>query len=279
MITYIHKRGCDCTRFPEVPYVDRLSWTRHAEASMTGEGGNAVGWDEACVRYPDGCCLAWYEGEGWPGTHVDHHLMALWQRAIDSHTADKALDTAQTEAIRADLTEAIYAARHGAQPDGSFITDRRLTWDGERCATLHAPGKGGPLVSVVYGGRGRTYLSALRTRVEARAIRDADRAQNRAAEREHANLCASIDAHLASGLRVYYEPGQMFGTFMEPGISPLRVSARGACKRAGIELSALPRAAGWWHLPGLEVERFASRSALPARARRLRATERRAVMP
>ncbi len=84
--TYIHKAGCDCDTDTDNggTYAERLSRTRHDEAALAVSiGGEAVGWDEAVRRFPDGCCLAWAAGDGgWPGDRRDYHLIQLYRTAL-----------------------------------------------------------------------------------------------------------------------------------------------------------------------------------------------------
>lgn len=142
-----------------------------------------------------------------------------------------ALDLAQE--TRSALATALHAAQWGAQPDGSFVTRASLTCGGMASrSTLHAPAKQGPLAEVEDHERGDGYtLTALRTREEARTIRDVERCENRDVERMYAALRRRAGAVLRDGGELPYSPGQECGTVE---IHDRRVSAKGALVAAGM---------------------------------------------
>lgn len=304
--SFIHKTGCDCSSDDGGTYADRLSRTRHAEAALaTSVGGDAVGWEEAVRRYPDGCCLAWAAGEhgGWPGDRRDYSLMRLYREAVASratrtvnakaevqvleeirgicgHIADWSLAGAELEvraraAVAASsaardavdaadhvLCGALALASHGAQPDGSFVTIQSTgIASGRYVHTLHAPGRGGPLVEVRDAEgwadylAGVVHLKAFRTTAEARAIRERERRAAREGQERYDVLLVAAATMLAERYRLPYRPGQKWGTV---AVRDGQVSALGAL-RVACKLSGLhdPKHAEqlletWWTRAGLD---------------------------
>lgn len=288
--SFIHKTGCDCSSDDGGTYADRLSRTRHAEAALaTSVGGDAVGWEEAVRRYPDGCCLAWAAGEqgGWPGDRRDYHLIQLYRGALalrgtgaaawaaveayrserrtrgdfdaydhahpnsagcapceeDDRLCAASRDAAQTEQHAQNvLAAALALASHGAQPDGSFVT-RQSTHiaSGRYVHTLHAPGRGGPLVEAQDAEgwtdylAGVVHLKAFRTTAEARAIREEERRAARQGQERYDVLLVAAATMLAERYRLPYRPGQKWGTV---AVRDGHVSALGAlrvaCKLSGL---------------------------------------------
>ena len=194
---------------------------------------------DAHLRIPTGSCLAWlddaHRGQGWPGHRRDYRLLSLHRLVLATRASAAKATAARTtrnhecgsferrhenvmesarERAQELLVAVLAAAPWGAQPDGSFLT-RQSRWiaSSERVHTLHAPGKGGPLAVVCdHEHGGGSYLHALRTREEARAVREQERAANRAAQERYHALLAEVDAGLLAGKAYRYTPGQEWGT-------------------------------------------------------------------
>lgn len=252
IFSYIHVPGCSCS----TDYAAQLSAARHAEVERIGSAVGAA-WDHAVRCIPDGSCLAWLDRhEGWPADHRDYHLMDLWRAALEDWQAEC------TEAGEMDLSlplswtrlqDALAAAPHGAQPDGSFITRQTIYQiaSGRYVHALHAPGKGGPIAeysdAIPYQ---RSASLTMRTRSAARAIREAERARGREAQAEYSVLLDRV----AAALRTHpaeYDPGQKGGAFtveffthalVGTGIERVRVSAPGALRRADLVGGEVERA-------------------------------------
>lgn len=176
-----------------------------------------------------------------------HHAAIAAKTAVASFVFDRSLDGDAKIAERArwdaaitrerETREALAAALHGAawgaQPDGSFVTRESLTCGGMAArTTLHAPAKQGPLAVVEDHERDDDYtLTVLRTREEAREIRDVERCQNRDAERMYAALRRCAGMVLRDGGELPYCSGQKFGSVT---IHDRQVSARGALVAAGM---------------------------------------------
>lgn len=243
MIDYIHAPDCTCFTDPD------------GRAKITDDRAPWGSRSGAATALPPGACPGWLavEGGGWPCDHVDHHLLerhAAATRAVqavatfqfnrsldgDALLAERAAwDAAivRQRETREVLAAALHAAQWGAQPDGSFVTRASLTCGGMAArSTLHAPAKQGPLAEVEDHERGNDYtLTALRTREEARTIRDVERCENRDAERMYAALRRCAGAVLRDGGELLYSPGQECGTVE---IHDRWVSARGALVAAGM---------------------------------------------
>jgi hypothetical protein len=192
----------------------------------------------AQAHVPNGSCLAWLDahpGPSWPGDHRAYHVLALYEIAMRRHGT--ATERASVEALSAALQHAPW----GAQPEGSFIT-RRSRWiaSSAHVSTLHAPGKQGPLAEVADDERGDgCSLVALRTREEARAIREAERARNRARAETGRAVLIEVDAGLRAGRTYRYSPGQRWGTLcVREGVygyeDAAYVAALPALRRAGV---------------------------------------------
>lgn len=253
---YIHVPGCDCTSSTD--YAERREAAIQHAALRDGLTDGLVR-----ENSPRGSCLSWltdeHRGHGWPFAHTDQELLRLHTAALAERT-EKASgyteysDRSERDYARRDaLAAAIAAAPWGAQPDGSFVTRRSQgvsTMD--RIHTLHAPNKGGPIAEARDGAMSSVSLCCLRTREEAATIRLTERARNRVAALELTSLRDAIDDAVRLGSWLWYEPGVEGGTVrllapMSPS-SPYAgqpASARGACKRAGVDPKALPLAAAW----------------------------------
>lgn len=144
--------------------------------------------------------------------------------------------------VNAALLAALASAPWGTQPDGSFVTQRSCAaWNHTHgyVYTLHAPGKGGPLVEALCHRRGDAgRITELRTAQEARKIREAERrlARMHLAKYEAARLAAG--RRLRKGLPLEYRAGQEWGTVTLPvhvrDVGGSIVSARGALRAAGL---------------------------------------------
>jgi len=243
VVDYLHAPGCTCFTDPEGRAKiadDRAPW-----GSRSG----------AAVAVPPGSCPGWLaiDGGGWPCDHADHHLLARHHAAVAAKTAvasfvfDRSLDgdaklaqdaawdavIARQQETREALAAALHGAERGAQPDGSFVTRGPLTCGGMAArTTLHAPAKQGPIAVVEDHERGDDYtLTVLRTREEAREIRDVERCENRDAERMYAALRRCAGVILRDGGELQYWPGQKLGSVT---IHDRQVSARGALVAAGM---------------------------------------------
>lgn len=243
VVDYLHAPGCTCFTDPE---------GRAKTADDRAPWGSRSG---AAVALPPGSCPGWLaiDGGGWPCDHADHHLLARHHAAVAAKTAvasfvfDRTLDgdaklaqdaawdaaIARQQETRAALAAALHGAERGAQPDGSFVTRESLTCGGMAArTTLHAPAKQGPIAVVEDHERGDDYtLTVLRTREEAREIRDVERCENRDAERMYAALRRCAGVILRDGGELQYWPGQKLGSVT---IHDRQVSARGALVAAGM---------------------------------------------
>jgi hypothetical protein len=174
---------------------------------------------------------------------VDALARGVYSRteALDAVAAE---DGALCEAHRAaeqaerDATErlalALQQASWGAQPDGSFLT-RRSTHiaSGRYEHMLHAPARQGPLVEARDDERGcGVRLVAIRTRVEAQAVRAQERASNREKDRGYTLRLQAAKLMLQHGDALPYESSQAYGTVRLP--SGAVVSARGALQAVGL---------------------------------------------
>lgn len=215
----------------------------HREA-LRLRGTELVAWE--AVQAHDKTLSARDDWDSW-GHMGEHSYRPLYEgepcvccayrvKLCDAHTAAGEAETASVEALAA----ALVAAPHGAQPDGSFLTRRRLDGGGERKAhILHAPSKEGPLAEAHDGDRFRftATLLALRTPAEARAIRAEERADRRAEAGQYEATRRRAGAILHSGASLLYLPGQEYGVVVLPedgrfAGSGTRVSARGALRAA-----------------------------------------------
>lgn len=265
--TYIHKPGCGCNvgsadyalrliraRLDAFPLRDEpYGYYAHARHDQEGARGD---WS-AAERYPVGCCLAWQEGEGWPGDYRDHHLLALHAAALAASPVSRgaiggpmaewaegpeAHDAAQA-ALDA-LAVALGSAPWGAQPDGSFVT-LHATQVGRSptVATLHAPGRGGPLAVAEHyrsdwGTREwRVGLTALRTVEEARTIREEERRVNMERAAQYEAVRREAGSRIAAGEGLEFCFGQEGGTVSLGEGRPV-VSAPGALTAAGFSRSS-----------------------------------------
>lgn len=253
--SYVHDLGCTCSA---PGYADRLRAARAAlRAHREGE------WDGAAAHIPDGSCLSWLRpGATWPSERRDYHLLALhaevlrlreaevlaWAEVEKARSANwglaetkgrpvpyEAWRAAGDAAISTEeaLRDAVAEASWGAQPDGSFVTRQALgIARAEQLHTLHAPGKGGPLVEVRDRVPHQSPFSivALRTHAEARAIREAQRANARDAQEVYRAELRRVARALCANRFVISRPGQEGGTLSLPHRTP--VSARGAVRLA-----------------------------------------------
>lgn len=229
--TFVHKPGCRCSSEHGGTYADRLSRLRHGLVAQH-EGMTL---ERVCEdHYPDGCCLDWGPGEGWPADHRDYHLLALYRAAIAARTTRET--TAARDASGA-LALALQKAPWGAQPDGTFLT-RQTAYgvaSGRYAHTLHAPAKRGPLAEALDPEawsayqRGDVFLTGLRTFDEARAVREAERAKMRTENLRYDARRRAAAAILAEGGSLAYAPGQMSGTVCVDGEM---LSARGVLRTA-----------------------------------------------
>jgi hypothetical protein len=219
-----------------------------------------------------------------PSAHYDSHMLDLYRAVFETRAAVASFDAAHpngwdfadcnapspneweafraatlaAETAQASLVDALATAMHGAQPDGSFVT-RQSTHvaSGHYIHTLHAPGKGGPLVEAQDGERfgGPTYLRALRTREEARAIRETERTRNREAQALYAVRRRAARVALMHGKALPYSPGQEFGSVRIP--SGDHVSARGALRAAGLTREAAEKLLSEsWERLGLSYDSY-----------------------
>lgn len=266
----------------------RLAYQRYTGSVRGALAGDDISHAEAWALYacPDGSCPGWARaGQDWPFEHVDTHVLALYRAAIalrgagvasweavaaarrigpgsshwtpEERAADIALvaahhgaEDAEREA-RAELADAICNAHRGRQPDGSYITDRAVSVSSaRRRLILHAPGRGGPLAEVLddVDHNSAVRLVELRTVSEARAIRDQERAESRAAAQDYEMLRADAYAALRRGEELSYRPGQQGGTFRLP--SGKLVSAPGALRGC---IPGLTRGDALEMLGGVEV--------------------------
>jgi hypothetical protein len=179
------------------------------------------------------------DAAGWNGW--DHIGCSCASCEHDRRLVDASIEADKTAAEAGDLlARVLQAASWGAQPDGSFVT-RHTAYSvasGRYVHTLHAPAKQGPLAeardpeSWASYQAGAIHLTALRTREEARAIRETERARNRREQEEYAGARRAAAVGLRNGRSLPYVPGQEYGAVRTPhGVA---VSARGALVAAGL---------------------------------------------
>ena len=171
---------------------------------------------------------------------------------------------AEADATRA-LARALYDATWGAQPDGSFVT-RRRDWDGHFATALHAPARRGCLALTISG---ESVDISARSEAMARANvqRDARRADVQALDANRRR----IDHAVRVGAALWYEPGQE-GGIVRIDAGSQGASARGTCKRAGVDPATLPESRAGWVRIAEPQDRL---SRLSPRVRRLPASDRR----
>jgi len=197
----------------------RAAWAKVEEARRTRE-----------ERIPEQYSPPWTEG-GFD----DVPRRDLWREEDEGLTTSYHAAEQAEHASTAALAEALAAAPWGAQPDGSFVT-RQSTGvaSGRYIHTLHAPAKQGPLAEAQDGERfgSGAYLRALRTREEARAIRDAMRASAREREMRYLETRKRAADALLDGSSLLYVPGQEWGYIRL--LTGEYVSARGVLRAAGL---------------------------------------------
>lgn len=198
---------------------------------------------------------------------------------------DEASRSWRSTAARDALVASLAAAPWGRQPDGSFVTTSSFgIASGRYCYTLHAPGKGGPLAVVRdhapdgWSHPSQFRLDQIRTRAEARAIREAERAAARNAQLVYEASLSRAAELLRTGTELPWFEGQEGGYLL---LGQASVSARGTLRRLGldwddVEIHSVRR--DWYHrddymrVRSVDVETRPRR--LPARARRLPARDR-----
>jgi hypothetical protein len=297
---YVHAPTCSCHN-QDFPRETQLAWARWAETvRLRGLVLAGTEFDSARAKIPDGSCVGWIDGHGdWPVAHRDHHLMARWASVVKLHseaervraiyeaarsagtlTMDPANESVSVEwgdylRLHDVLSEAHHAllvalteAPWGPQPDGSFLTRRSIgVASGRHVHTLHAPASGGPLAEAADSAytRGKVSSWVVRTRGEARALREEERAQNRARARRYDARRRMAILILRAGGRLPYRSGQRYGVFdvsgpcaeldMCTGGERPTVSAVGVLRGCGFSLaaaqSALPDEDGTFSLADL----------------------------
>ena len=153
----------------------------HSEYFRTSEA-REIAYGRTCERleYPEGH----YRTDDCP-TCAEYRMR--WEAFTD---AARAFDAAERA-----LIDAVFAAGGGQQPDGSFVTvSSCFPRTDKEARDLHAPAKQGVLAefSATHwasynrnGGYRRNWshkIEAIRTRAEARSLREAERAERRAAQ-------------------------------------------------------------------------------------------------
>lgn len=185
---------------------------------------------EAALRLKGAGAAAWAQVEAVRASQRERPSFDAWNKSQAEKNEDDTACAAHEAAERSEreaaniLAIALQAAPWGAQPDGSFVTRQTAhqVASGRYVHTLHAPCKQGPIAealdpeSWVAYQSGEVHLTALRTREEARLLREEEREKACVAQLAYDARRKRAGDELRDGKSLPYVPGQERGTVAVP---------------------------------------------------------------